>query len=366
MTSTRAFTLVELMVSIALGMVIVFTAYAGVRVAAKSIVVSRNLARENRVIAEGYFQGMIEADFWYAEDDPYDVNGQPQRKLYDTWGNVSAAANVGKDNVYGQPFAEMDLPDEYWNYNISDNRTWSRQGLMKSTTFFWNTTGSYAQIGCIDHADEESAWQHVVQDRMYSSLGWTGLLDYLPSPQPVCYYLAAPDASGNTINSYGSPVVPFVYGWGMPAYSAKFWESMCHDATWNNARQPAEKALSRSGVHLYGITSAYGPREGWTFNGAAAAYVSVGQRAIVGGIANGLYATVPHASLTAPGWPELQIKVLRTFDAEVSARLGMTVTVTNPSTGLSHELTFVPVCTSLRGARQQRQWAHWGAAVMDR
>ncbi len=366
----RAFTLVELLVSITLGLIIAFAAFAGFRVAAKTMVVSRNLARENRAIAEGYLQGMVEADFWYAEDDPFDATGQPQRVLYDAAQNPAPSTTVGDDGVYGQPFRELELPAHYWNYNISDDRTWSRQGHIKSTSHRGVTTGSYAQIGCIGHADPNSAWQHEVQVHLYSSLGWTGYLDYLPNAQPICYYLAAPDAGGIIRNSFGRPVLPFVGGMGMPAFPAKLWNNIASATIVGIGNIDAEKALARGAMHLYGITSAYAPREGWTVDGRTPAYKRSARGHITGAdmptYSESLDATLPHAALTARGWPDLVVKVRRTFDAEVSARLSVTVTIANPVTGKAQTMTYVPVSTTLRGARQQRQWPHWGSAVMDR
>ncbi len=365
----RAFTLVEMLVSITLGLIIAFAAYAAFRVAAKAIAVSRNLTRENRAIAEGYQHGMVEADFWYAEDDPFDSAGQEQRRLYTAAGAVSPPSTVGDDGVYGQPFAELDLSDEYWNYNVSDKRTWWRQGMFKSISFEGFGVGSYAMIGCIDHPDAESAWQHVLQDRMYSNLGWTGYLDYLPNALPICYYLAPPPTGSYPLNSYGKPVQTYPWGQNLQAFSNKLWESMNHGLVWSSSVQPAEKAVSRSGVHLYVLTSAYAPRSGWAVNGATAAYKPASRSAISSTdwptYAAGLASSLPHAALSARGWPDLEVKVMRTFDHQVSARLNITVTISNPTTGKRTELVYKPVATTLRGARQQRQWTHWGAAVMD-
>ncbi|MBA3684151.1 MAG: prepilin-type N-terminal cleavage/methylation domain-containing protein [Planctomycetes bacterium] len=365
----RGFTLVEMMVSIALGMIIAFAAFAAFRVAARTIAVSKNLTRENRSLAEGYMHGMVEADFWYAEDDPFDPAGQPQRKIYDGSGAVVAASVIGDDNIYGQPFAELDLPDHYWNYNVSDNRTWWRGGLFKSISFEGFGVGSYAMVGCIDHADDESAWQHELQDRLYSNLGWAGFLDYLPNPMPIGYYLSPPIAGGYPNNSFGRPVQTYPFGQNLQAFSNKLWESMNHGVIWSSASQPAEKALSRSGVHLYGITTAFAPRPGWVLDGAPSAFLKVSRSAIIDGdmptYNPGLASSPPHASLAALGWPDLQVKVVRSYDVLVSGRMNISVVVANPTTGKRIELVFKPIATTLRGARQQRQWTHWGSSVMD-
>ncbi|MBA3684594.1 MAG: prepilin-type N-terminal cleavage/methylation domain-containing protein [Planctomycetes bacterium] len=378
----RAFTLVELLVALALGLIIAFTAYAGLRVAAKTMTVAQNLSRENRVLADGYARAMGESDFWWAEDDPFDPAGQQQRRPFDDAGNPgiasSTAYNVvngvpGQETVFGQPFAPLDLSDEYWNYKVSDPRTWSRQGYYKSPHFLGWTTGSYAQVGCIGHPDGESAWMHVEQDRMYANLGWNGYVDYLPNPWIVGYYLGRASAAAPTTDSAGRSIMGTADWWEMSAFPrGLFLISMNAHEIWLNSSQAPEKALGRSGVHLYDITTAFAPRPGWTAEGAGSVYVRVSQRSVVKRLGEmtalqpSLYASLPHVALTRRGWPESQVKVLRTSDALETGRVEAIVGFTNPTTGASRQFSFAPIPTSLRGARQQRQWAHWNAADMDR
>ncbi|MBA3685465.1 MAG: prepilin-type N-terminal cleavage/methylation domain-containing protein [Planctomycetes bacterium] len=144
----RAFSLIELLVAIMLSLVIAYAAYAGFQVAAKTMSVAHNLRRENRVLTEGFAHAMVEADYWYAEDDPRAATGQPLRRAYDAGGNP---ATVGRSGSHGQPFVAIDLPDEYWNWKVSDPRTWSRMGFLKCVSYQGNPTGSYAQVGCIGH-----------------------------------------------------------------------------------------------------------------------------------------------------------------------------------------------------------------------
>ncbi|MBA3683809.1 MAG: prepilin-type N-terminal cleavage/methylation domain-containing protein [Planctomycetes bacterium] len=372
----RAFTLVELLVALVLGMVVALAAFASFRIAAKSMSAAGNLSRENRVIAQGYFAAMSEADFWYAEDDPFAASGQAQRRSYDGAGGPVA---VGTDRSHGQPFAEMDQSDEFWNFNLADQRTWSRQGEYKCTHFFSWSTGSYAQVGCIDHPDPSGAcaWMHVVQDRLYSCLGWNGYLDYVPSPWTLGFYLGCRNDTDPPYNSFNLATTGTPGGaWAMTAFPDEFWMSGMNAYPHFQASYHApEKALGRSGIHIYGISTLFSPRPGWTESGANAEYL----RASVGTLVDraptyndlvprlpGLSASLPHASLTCPGWPELSVKVLRSSDLLVTGRTKATIAVSNPTTGSRHSISFLPIGSTLRGARQQRQWPHWGGASLDR
>ncbi|MBA3686011.1 MAG: prepilin-type N-terminal cleavage/methylation domain-containing protein [Planctomycetes bacterium] len=379
----RGFTLVELLVSLALGLIIALTAWAGFRVAAKTLGVAQNLSRENRVLVEGYGQAMTECDFWYAEDDPFDAAGQPQRQRIDDAGNPAIASpgttgwpfffDVSEETTFGQPFAPVDLSDEFWNLNVSDPRTWSRQGCYKAPNFNGWLTGSYAQVGCIGHPDPEGEWMHVEQDRMYSNLGWNGYLDYLPNPWIIGYYLGREGPGAPTTDSEGSPVRGSGDFAEMYTFPRPLWLiSMNGFEIYPSSGLSPETALGRMGVHLYGITTCFAPRTGWVADGAAPAYVRVSQRSIVNRwsewapLEPRLHASLPHLSLTQDGWPQAKVKVIRRSGVHGFGRVEALVGVANPTTGAVREFSFTPIDTSLRGARQQRQWAHWGAASMDR
>lgn len=65
-----AFTLIEMMIAVALGMLIVYTAVSGFRTAAQTIAVANRLSLENSLLRSGYFEAQIQLDFWTNYDDP--------------------------------------------------------------------------------------------------------------------------------------------------------------------------------------------------------------------------------------------------------------------------------------------------------
>jgi len=67
---TKAFTLIELLIALGLGMLIMLTAVAGLRVASQGITLGNRLSLENRLIRAGMFQAIEQGDFWTDVDDP--------------------------------------------------------------------------------------------------------------------------------------------------------------------------------------------------------------------------------------------------------------------------------------------------------
>jgi hypothetical protein len=107
----RAFTLIELMISMALGMVIVFTAYAGFRVAGQCIVVANRLSLENSLIRCGYDIAHEQLDFWTNLDDPNDATRERLRLSGMNVSNQpwawSFSAQAPFPATVGLPFAPM-------------------------------------------------------------------------------------------------------------------------------------------------------------------------------------------------------------------------------------------------------------------
>jgi hypothetical protein len=71
---TAAFTLIELMISVSLGMLIVYVATSGIRVASQTVSTANRLATENAVLRAGFQIALAETDFWLSYDDPYDTS----------------------------------------------------------------------------------------------------------------------------------------------------------------------------------------------------------------------------------------------------------------------------------------------------
>ena len=106
----RGFTLIELMIAIMLGMLVVYTAVAGFRVASQSVTMANRLSVENSMIRAGFQEAHQQLDFWTNLDDPDDTANQRLRGTVtmDTGGGVGQKLNdIGFSPTVGFPFTPM-------------------------------------------------------------------------------------------------------------------------------------------------------------------------------------------------------------------------------------------------------------------
>ncbi len=76
-----AFTLIEMMIALSLGLVLIFTATAGFRVASQSITIANRLSLENSLMRTGISLAHEQLDFWTNLDDP-NASGQRLRQTF--------------------------------------------------------------------------------------------------------------------------------------------------------------------------------------------------------------------------------------------------------------------------------------------
>jgi len=117
----RAFSLIELLIAMALGMIIIYTAVAGFRLTSSSISVANRLSLENRIIRAGIADALDKVDFWTDVDAPAGdtadsaFNGQAlrvwtdQHPLYRTGGDASG----GIGDWWQYSFHTGNVKDEY-------------------------------------------------------------------------------------------------------------------------------------------------------------------------------------------------------------------------------------------------------------
>jgi hypothetical protein len=213
----QGFTLLEMLISVSLGMALVYTALAGFRVLTQAITTSKQMSTENGLLRAGMQQALDEVDFWTTSDDPFDASRQPMR--------VGGAATAGMpftpfrsvvDPITGGRFidgqARLDeraaQPRGGWNPNplawaAWDQRAWTRANLAEEFSLsergyqYWGTFGIYENL------DPAASWHHWFGGQvlgLVNALGFYGALDYLPSNSFLVYHgtqipLGAPDAS---------------------------------------------------------------------------------------------------------------------------------------------------------------------------
>jgi len=76
----HAFTLIELMIAISLGMLVVYIAMAGLRTAVQSISLAQRMATENAIIRTGMAIALNNTDLWVNHDDPSDFGNLRKRQ----------------------------------------------------------------------------------------------------------------------------------------------------------------------------------------------------------------------------------------------------------------------------------------------
>ena len=112
----RAFSLIELLIAMALGMIIIYTAVAGFRLASSSISVANRLSVENRIIRAGIADARDKVDFWTDVDAPAGDaadsawNGQALR----VWTDNHPLGRIGGKNDLG-PYG---WGENWWQYSF--------------------------------------------------------------------------------------------------------------------------------------------------------------------------------------------------------------------------------------------------------
>jgi hypothetical protein len=102
---SSAFTLIELMLSIALGSLIIYTAVAGFNAAAHAVTIANRLSLENSLLRAGYFQVEEDLDFWTSLDDPLDSS--PSHQHQQLRGTLAGGKVAMQETLAGNPFTPM-------------------------------------------------------------------------------------------------------------------------------------------------------------------------------------------------------------------------------------------------------------------
>lgn len=198
--TSRAFTLLEMMIAVALGMLIVYVAMAGFRVATSSITITNRMALENDLLRTAVITANDRLDFWTDYDDPENPAEQRLR---------------GRDADGGLPFTPMSLvfplvpnadpekatgwdpreswkasdPRTWWHGNVAEK--WKSEMLLGRYSVFGNTQPPVLVTGVATTAVLNGApgvgtygtvtvpheWQYRQIWGMYGALGYFGFTD---------------------------------------------------------------------------------------------------------------------------------------------------------------------------------------------
>ena len=355
-----AFTLVELLISVSLGLVILGTVASGMRVASQAFTLVNRLAQENQLMRVGCEVAHDHLDYWTDIDDPEGpASNRPLRTRNASGGlpftpmtdiaHYVAGASRELDTGWNaaDPWAAAD-PRTWWRGNLA--ATWGSNVIFGRYSIFTNGVQSTAigPGGAYGTVTVAHSWLNNQIWSFYTALGYYGCFDYMP-PNTIYECYMPMNSSGGT-NDDGEPLVldrsgRFANGEGNQRFPYDLYRQTMSTAiglvspTATNAIDP------NTHQQLYRLDYT-GASEGvfQHFN------ADTTKRA---GLLDG----------TGPGtWPSVTVAVQRFIK---NSRFGNAcrVVCTSPLTGEHAQLVWNGIGSTLRGARLQRGqaggWAVW-------
>jgi prepilin-type N-terminal cleavage/methylation domain-containing protein len=321
MTTPRraAFTLLEMMIAIALSLVVVYTAFAGLRVASQTMTLCNRLSVENGLMRVGFIAALEDLDHWSSYDSPGDTTQQPLRAM-------------------GMPFAPLAYDPDF---RMSEPKTWWRNFGYSSNSKRWGKYDNFSRVG---HPDVVDAWLPEQIAAINGSLGHYAMVDYLPGGSIYSFYTAdglVPDEFVKIDTTAG--MVP----------SARAFTSLRPSGTAQDTPRDIWK-LTHNTAYCITTSQFYRDRGYNRFRfhqgaGSPWGYSNMQRDA---------RELKPLLEQRPENWPTLTTDMRRylvwSHDMDVCQ-----VQLTSPLTGESIRFSFWGIGTTLRGARQQRGLDSW-------
>ncbi len=386
----EGFTLIELMISVTLGSLVIYTATAGFRVASQSMTAANRLGVENAIMRAGLQQAHDRLDFWTDCDNPEDPSEQ---KLRFPGGVAPPPGGIYPNG--GLPFTPMrDVfplrvdpvnpanpelitgwnPNEKWS--PSDSRTWWHNSLAQNHdtnlmlgryALFANSKSSFdiplyhppVVPGVVDGSKDIPAYGSIKVPHswlsnqiwgMHSALGFYGYCDYLP----------AGTMFGCSIYDDTGPDSGQMNADGMATFSLN--GNFSFSGSWVSSTKGLWRLSTFSGYGLVnptypGSDNALVQREIYNVG-----YWTQTSDEVKNFLNKVNYATPVISSGGPASWPKAEVSVGRMIKTGRFIAL-CSVKMTSPFSGETVQLNFSSFSTSLRGARQQRAlkggWAKW-------
>ncbi len=341
------FTLIEMLVSVAIGAAICTTAFMAVRVAGQAVTIGNRLSLENQLLRAGVQAGLDELETWRHYDDP-SAPTQPLRADAHPFNPLTQGEDLNFDyNPVRDPTASY---EEWWR---RDSRCWFRSDPNRGISSVGDhAMGDYSLFGtvAVDPTDTtvlggaEKRWRHRLVKELSQHQGYFALIDYAPPSLLYHYY----DESGTTPDELRSS-----NNGGIGRMFATTWqEDKPHDfvaLTTGTFFTIAVPTLATDAVHrVADINRAFfltwlnfdtggAADPGWSVDDA---YTSCGGR-------------VQLLPLRPAGWPEPTLTV-RHYASNARQFHSATVMTRSPVTAQVFKLYFTYTGTTLRGARRAR------------
>lgn len=369
MTRNAAFTLIEMMIALALSATIMLTAGAAFRLTSQTMTQANRLATENGLITAGYLAALDEMDSWRAYDDPDDTtrlgmrtSGMPFSPFSASFSRSGSSSFSGADSDRGW--------DSSYAWPSSDPRTWWNGNQAE-----WCRTnndmrmGTYNLFGCTTGSGPTHTWLYNQMQGLKGALGYQGLCEYMPANTLYAYYTPVSVGTGITQTDPGGLCNELSRGgWFNYADGGTTFPLGIFRLTKDYSFAIPPLPPLGNGNPVLGNYKRY-------WNTAQGSQQSV----MSGFISLNLAKIFLLAGNPGPAsWPHVQIGVAHYLSYNRYCCL-CKVAWADPLTGQSRDLTFSGFGTTLRGARQQRRpatgatgapgWAVWhyaDAASNDR
>jgi prepilin-type N-terminal cleavage/methylation domain-containing protein len=350
----RGFTLIELMIAMALGVFILLVAFAAIRGTERAYQKAVAAREVNALMADGYRSAMTEMDRWIAIDDPDLSAGQSLRAA-------------------GYAMAPLSLPDAAYRVDPSDPRWWDCSGMRamniryRNQSDSWHYWPDHAQVAGINFQGD-SAHIHNLQNSLWARGQLPLLLAYTPGHLP----LGAIDAHRGWYNaSYSGDRYATPMTWAQNGMSrALIWRTK-DTRHWDRGDYQAGFSSARFGTFQYSKKAFIAPREGWSgvntasntlYQDIGSNYFKIdGERLMNDFNQNSLI--WQDRLQAAAGSPAFRggdsgrfghrFRVDRYYDSDGFTQTA-SITVQDNETGALTTLGFRPLATDLRGARLSR------------
>ncbi|HEX3133644.1 MAG TPA: prepilin-type N-terminal cleavage/methylation domain-containing protein, partial [Planctomycetota bacterium] len=338
----RGFTLIEMSISLALGMLIITVAFAGFRTASQTVTMANRLSLQNAMLRTAVMAANEEMDTWESFDSRSDTTKQ-----------------ILRGATY--PFAEMDFraADTVLDFNPANGRLWWNGMLWSSNrlndgTNYQRRFGDYSLFGrqgmtLADFAlpdypnlATERGWRHNILPYISNGMGYYAAFDYLPANFVYGYY------DDNQPAQPGGSIGDIPIEFGVPGVGPGRFRP-----NWHSGNKPLQKVeaghdngyilTNTVNVPGYPNTHPNSHRASYNDNGGTWTDTLYPDRW-------NAFPNVDFTTVLPEMWPTVKMQVKATY-SWMDFRHQVRIEQTDPYTGLTTAMVLYGITTTLREAR---------------
>jgi prepilin-type N-terminal cleavage/methylation domain-containing protein len=307
-----AFTLIELLIAMSLGLVVCLTAFAAVRSAGQAVTQVNRLSSENSLMRAGISAAFVEMDFWSQYDE-----ADPDRVL----------------SADGNPFYKFDYYANGLDLKLEQHRSETLYRGCAASHFGAEAYGKYQLHSNLAHPLPDRRWEAHFLKTMSDHLGYYALADYAPANTIYSYYV---DKETGAIAERFTDR-PASFGTFYPTYFPDHGPADIHRLTEAGGFSIATTYPCSQRAFCFWDAGIGGPMPGWD----------------QGSMFDKCVAKPALMPIKPRHWPNLTVDI-RHFIASYRSWNTAAIHITSPLTGQVFKLFMSVTGTTLRGARRQR------------